>query len=302
MSNSRGDGGGIERVWIVVPLYRPDGDAVFNLNLMAEQAAVVAIDDGSPPEFGPILEDIGRLPRVTLLRSSINQGIAAALNRGIRMAANEGVSMIVTFDQDSTPGQGHVAKLIEAARGFGDTLTGVVGPGFVGGEPLSPAVLGRSSATAVTTLYQSGMAVPMRTVAEVGYFDESLFIDGVDTDYCLRVRAAGGEVRALPDLNLVHRLGAGHENFRHVHIGPFTPVATFHSAERRYYINRNMMRLLRRHSLREPRWALLTVRRTVGANLLAWTIENNRRQKFVSSIRGILHGIMNRGGPAQQTS
>jgi rhamnosyltransferase len=283
-------------VRIVVPLYNPEPQAIENLRLMARQAQVVAVDDGSSSDASDVIDAVARLRGVTLIRIPENQGIAAALNRGIEAATRDGADVVVTFDQDSKPAPSHVEQVVALAG----TVNGpvVVGPGVVGGEPLCDEVGAKipKPYVVVSSLYQSGMAVPIRTVATVGHFDESLFIDGVDTEYCLRVTTTGGRVLAIPDLHLEHRLGAGHENFRRVRVGWFTPVATFHSPDRRYYINRNLVRLVRRYGRNQPRWAAVAVRRTMGSNLLACTVEDRRREKLRAVLVGLCDGLRGRAG------
>lgn len=278
-------------------MFEPPLDAVENIRLMASQAKVIAVDDGSPRRHETLLRSVERLAGVTLVRLPTNVGIAAAMNVGIRHSIRDGANMVVTFDQDSTPRPDHVKRVCEVIVNLGDIDCVVAGPGLVGGELLSPDVANAPGPIPVTSLYQSGMGLPVGTLLRIGFFDESLFIDGVDTEYCMRVKRFGGAVFALPDLELPHRLGVGHQNFRRVRVGHFTPVATFHSAERRYYMNRNLVCLIRRYWRDEPHWAIVSIRRTMGSNILSWTVEDDRMRKFVASVRGIAHGLLGRGGP-----
>lgn len=280
-------------VEIVVPMFNPGPEAIGNLEAMVRQAPVVAVDDGSSPAFSATLDAIASIEGVRLVRLGENRGIAAALNVGIRAALDRGVDYVVTFDQDTHPSGDHVARVCAVV---GQALC-VAGPGIAGGAPVDPAVRDATpSPVAVHTLYQSGMAIPRRVIDAVGLMDEKLFIDSVDTDFCLRVRAVGGRVLALADLQTDHVLGAGHTSFRRVRVGPFTPVATFHSPDRRYYITRNLIWMLARHGRRERRWAFVTMRRSLGSTVLAVTVEDRRIAKLRAVLDGVLDAMRGRSG------
>ena len=282
-----------------MPLYCPPGDVVKRLTTMTAMAPVIVVDDGSPPQFAATLQAVGSLSGVTLLRSPRNLGIAHALNTGIEAALAHGASTVVTFDQDSSPGPDHVERLLTALATAPPNLKiGVLGPGRVDGRPVDGVAAGDASPRQlVTTLIQSGMAIPESTWHTVGGFDDGLFIDLVDIDYCLRVRAAALSVIAVTDLDMDHCLGLGPDLVRSMKLGKFRPVATGHGPDRRYYMTRNLLLLLRRHSRKEPRWAATQSRRILVMDVLACTIERNRIRKLAAVFQGLLHGIRGRRGP-----
>lgn len=287
---------------IVVPLYCPPDDVVERLTTMTAMGPVTVVDDGSPPPFAATLQAVESLSGVTLLRSARNLGIASALNTGIEAALAHGASTVVTFDQDSSPRPDHVERLLTALAAAPLNLrVGVIGPGRVDGEPVDGvAPSDAPPLQVVTTLIQSGMAIPESTWRTVGGFDDRLFIDLVDIDYCLRVRAAELSVAAVTDLDMDHCLGLGPDLVRSVKLGKFRPVATGHGPDRRYYMTRNLLLLLRRHSRKEPRWAATQTRRILVMDLLACTIERNRIRKLAAVLQGLVHGIIGRGGPRRR--
>ena len=191
---------------IVVPLFEPDNDVVATVASLTAQATVVCVDDGSSASSDTVLNRLESLPGVTLIRLAENQGIAVALNRGVQRLLDDGVEVVVTLDQDSTPACTHVATLIRELIRSG-SQAGVIGPGRVGGVPVTPAATFADQPVPVQSLIQSGMAVRAVVFETVGLFDESLFIDGVDTDFCLRAARGGFGVVAVPGLDLAHRLG-----------------------------------------------------------------------------------------------
>ena len=272
---------------IVVPLFRPDDYVVKRLTAMAAQAPVFAVDDGSPKEFEQVLRQVADLPCVTLVRRSRNSGIAAALNDGVEVARRAGTTPLFTFDQDSSPAHDHVERLVEVLDDYGSRV-GAVGAGTVAGAPLRPGLERHHRPVKVRSLYQSGMAIPVETFDRIGGFDESLFIDGVDTDFCLRVGRAGLQVLADPRVHLEHQWGVGAKRFR---VGPFWPAATRHGSQRRYYMNRNAVRLLRRHGSGAPWFALAEFRHLAVGNALALLTGPRRIAQLAAVLQGWSHGF-----------
>lgn len=282
---------------VVVPIYNPSRADVDNLRAMADLAVpVIAVDDGSHTE--DVVGLVSGLPGVSLVRQGANRGIASALNRGISEALAHGYQLVVTFDQDSHPEPEHLTAVEEATERFGSRA--VVGPGVV--EGIRVATTATASGMAhVPSIIQSGMAIPAQVWREVGPFDESLFIDGVDTDFCLRCHAAGIPVVVLADLSMRHRLGVGETHAKRVRIGPFRPIASGHSPLRWYYITRNLVVLTRRYGRRYPRWTLRGARATIASAVLACALEDARSQKLRAMILGFSDGIRGIAGKTRHS-
>lgn len=279
----------MSEVAVVVPLFEPDQECLANVMSMLEQAPVVLVRDGGASS--QVLEQLRVLPGAVFLDGTDNRGIAHALNRGVRAAVAQGARVVVTFDQDSRPPPGLVQALI-TAEAAGPPL-GVVGPDEVADMRHSSGDTDRP--VPVVELMQSGMTFAVSTWHVLGGFDERLFIDGVDTDFCLRVRERGGVVASLPGAALAHQLGRG-EASRVFRVGRFRPRATGHSPLRFYYMTRNRLVLLRRHGLRERAWAATTVRRTLVGHALALALERDRASYARHMAQGARDGVRGRSG------
>ncbi|MDQ6524204.1 glycosyltransferase [Nocardioides sp. LHD-245] len=279
---------------VVVPLYTPGSEVRAAVAAMAAQAPLILVDDGSGPAFDKILDELRRLQGVHLIARPTNDGIATALNHGVRRAIDLGADVVITMDQDCLPAPGFVSAIRDAVS----AATGhvAIGPGRLNGEPVAPGAGTGTSAVPVTCIFQAGMTMRADTFELLGGLDESLFIDAVDTDLCLRLRALGGEVLVVPDLDLTHALGAS-DAARRVQLGPFRPTATFHSPERRYYITRNTLRVIARHAPHEPRWAAMATRRLAAATALAMTVEDCRPAKLAAITAGLVDALRRRTGP-----
>src|SRR5690606_2676943 len=158
--------------------------------------------------------DVGAATRAfpdidTLLLGS-NLGIAEAQNRGVEAARDLGAEFVVFFDQDSLPPPNFIARLKTAYRALGDgSSVAAVGPMpfdkrlgrcAYAGLPSSGTVL-------VDHLIASGCLVSLAAFDRVGPLRTELFIDYVDTEWCLRAASLGLKCYCVPDVLLEHEFG-----------------------------------------------------------------------------------------------
>jgi rhamnosyltransferase len=209
-------------------------------------------------------------------------GIAGALNVAARRAIDQGFSWLLTMDQDSKFLGDGFAQLVQAL----DLLppkTAVLGPDYLD--------QGRSAARPrpVGLLIQSGTLVHLPSWQAIGPFDESLFIDGVDHDYCLRARLGGYGVYEWPQSRLSHALGDLHPLpswFFALHRHKKSGIS-FHKPYREYYEFRNNLWLLRRYGLAFSGWAMLRLGYLLLRLFYALSILPERRERACRNIVGV---------------
>lgn len=246
---------------------------------------VIVVDDGSPEPLdpGPVHEWV---------RHAQNAGVAAALNSGLRVARRAGATHVVTFDQDSMVDPQFLAGLVTAWAGAAAVglHPGVIAPRDPGdvryrGERVGPYLQ-------TTEVVQSGAMFCLAQLAEVGDFEESLVIDGVDSQACLRLGERGYDVLCV-DLPFKHHLG----DAIGVDVGSRRILMTRHSAQRHYYMTRNRLLLVREHALRRPGWALATLRKAAVGAVLTVMFDGDRTPKVPAIARGLRDGVRGRRGP-----
>lgn len=281
-------------VGCVVPVFRPDPGLVHGIEAVVGQVTevVLVIDEAAPaPATEAMLDECVRVG-ARVLRHGDNKGIGAALNTGIRALAERSPSpdFVMTLDQDSLVAEGYVAQLVAAGRHASQhgVRVGMVAPAYV-------ESIGRMSSRQAGDVVlggepiQSGLLVPRDVLEEVGDFDESLFIDGVDTDFYLRARRAGYSCVIAPGTTLGHRLGRAHG----VGTGPSLVVA----ADFRYFYQwRNLLLLLRRHGRTHPGWAAHALWKAVRHLGVVTVFVPGRRRRLVCAIAGLRGGVAGRRG------
>jgi rhamnosyltransferase len=129
----------------------------------------------------------------------------------------------------------------------------------------------------VSCLIASGMLIINSSLEKIGLMDEKLFIDYVDTEWCLRSKSLGYSFFMIPDAKLEHEIGDTNIKF-------FCYRVPVHSPWRRYYRVRNGFLLLQmKHvpkllSLREISFSvihqLILLLRTMDVDYLKYYLKS----------------------------
>ncbi len=289
----------------VVVTYHPDPEVVDNVVAMLRECGqVIVVDNGSAPHA---IRPISALPGVEVMALADNAGLATALNFGAARAMERGYSWIVAFDQDSRPEAGMVSAQWALHQRL--PVASVIGPRieesgasrgsyrWVRAHPHWPGCYHRSrvqdALDEVTMVVTSGSLIELAFWKDTGRFDESLFIDYIDIDYCLRVIRAGRTVAVAGTAVLQHRLGARQER---VVLGiDLRPMN--HAPFRHYYMARNRVTMWRRHAWAMPHWAAFDLSFALYNYTRVLLFERERWAKIKSILRGTWHGLRGVTGP-----
>jgi rhamnosyltransferase len=286
-------------VLAVVVTYNPDDDLELNLrSIRAEIETVVVIDNGSANVAAVALA--ARAAGCSLRRNEANLGVAAALSQAARLALEMKVAWLASFDQDSLIPTGSIAGLFEVlalqpdpdrvavlAMSHRDRSTGR--DYHHGWDILEETPLWRSVRMTIT----SGSLVRTEVFKTVGLFDDALFIDSVDHEFCMRARRHGWRVIEGRAQILVHSIGRLTE---HRMLGRRVGC-TNHAPARRYYITRNTLEIARRYMFSEPLWSIMSIYVLMGGAVITLTFEDQRAAKAMAMLAGLRDFVLRRFGP-----
>lgn len=268
----------------VVIVYECDIDIAVNLATYASDLDMLVVIDNSAMPSPAVAAAVGAYDHAEYLFSGSNLGIAAALNMAIERVRARGADFLLTMDQDS--GFDDVPFVVFKTRvlalPFVDDLA-IAAPNFIGGNIAEREPETVVAATDTLTVITSGSLVNLANHDRVGPFDEHLFIDDVDHDYCLRAHNAGLRVVSLPTVRLRHRLGQAST----VSILGRRVTWNVHGPGRHYYMVRNGLYMFAKHRKTYPGYGLLRLARltrTIGAALL---LMPGRRDRLAMVVRGI---------------
>ena len=121
---------------------------------------------------------------------------------------------------------------------------------------------------------------------KVGLMEEGLFIDQVDTEWCLRARAAGYRVFGACGAVLDHRLG---DSSNRLWFGRWRRLPR-HQAFRYYYIFRNTVLLFRRRYV-SVKWITFQLHWLGALFLLYGVLNRHRHGELRMMVKGFADGI-----------
>ena len=278
------------RIVAVATAYHPDDRLTAVVESALETCTHVVVVDNTPGAEPTVADKISD-PRVKVLRSGQNVGLAAALNLGIReLPADADADAVLFLDQDSVLPKDVVTAL---AAYLDDPTIGIAAPTpWDAAHDSSYDTLAalRSDVADRTDVITSGMLIRRSALDRTGSFREDFFVDFVDIDFCLRLRRAGLRIVQDQRLKLPHSLGN-----RRVHrLGPLRIQIVHYSVWRLYWIARGASTLLRENVVRDPVWSLKAV-----LFLASWTwrtaaFEDSRVRHVAALARGMRDGLLGR--------
>ena len=276
----------------VVVTYHPDAELDDRLRRVRSQVAyVVIVDNSATPTVSARLRQLTR-ENVELIENDRNVGVAAALNRGLRRAAALNLAWVLMLDQDSVVDDDMLASLIHIYHECPsrDRI------GLIGANSRSPisgrmgmacGTRGREYVETKTTI-TSGSLVALSIYERVGPFRDDFFIEGVDLEYCLRLRRHGFAVLCSRRPLMTHAGGTAEERSL---FGRAVLIAN-HEPWRYYYMLRNFVDIVRHYAGREPLWVVAALVNFLKTFVKIWLFERNRVAKFAAMGRGIGDGIL----------
>ena len=283
---------------MVVVLYNPDFVSLHDkLEVFLKNVDVLCLVDNSCIDSSAEFQNYTNIIYKPLLG---NHGIAAAQNVGLHALKECGVEFVAFSDQDSAASSDTITFLKQA---FGllrdkDVKVGGVGTRAINVETGKPYtskskeyetfLIGNDGETISVTrcsyIRSSISLIRLSTFSEIGGFDESLFIDGVDNEWCWRASTKGYMFFVVEEAKITHHLGEGD---RHLAGHNLAISSTF----RIYYQFRNYLWLCRRSYV--PGWWKRKHLLKYAAKMVYYPLFVSPRMAFVRGIsRGIADGLL----------
>lgn len=252
-------------------------------SVVSQVDRVIIVDNGSRN-----ISDIQNLAdetRSLLISFHNNRGVAAAYNSAFSEAANLGAEWVLTCDQDSVMPNDMVYRLFQGASdaGVGHSI-GIICPNFRN-RTTGQAEHANLRPKIIDACISSGSLTLVSAWKEISGFDEEMFIDGVDFEFCDRLNLSGYCVLLIPDINMDHEIGTAE---LHSFMGHRFSVLN-HSAFRKYYIAQNI--LYRDGKLRGGAPSTFAFLKILKQELLVLVYENDKIKKTKSIFLGTRSGI-----------
>jgi rhamnosyltransferase len=300
-----------DHIAAIVVTYHP---AVEKLSALLDSIAkqvewVIVVDNGSISQRDD-LRALAKSHGCELVLLDKNVGLAAGHNLGISRAGERQPDAVLLLDQDSLPAPNMVSELRRALIELSQAgnRVAVVGPcqvdvrsgsqspfirfGYVRNDHLYCAGNGDGGQIRCDHLITSGSLIPSSALELIGEFDDRLFVDNVDTEWCFRAMSKGYELYGVCSAVMSHGVGDAL-------IDTWVPHprgVVVHSPMRLYYIIRNHM-LLYRRPYTPARWTSQDLPRLLFKSVLFATSISPRTANVAMIWKGLRDGVRGKTGP-----
>lgn len=245
--------------------------------------------------------DEALIKKIHTIDNGENLGIATALNIGLKALIEKGCSLFLLLDQDSLIPEGMVLRLLKSLNTLNQQGHRVasIGPAYFHSHlnKYAPFIqFGKLSLKKIQIndtpqlvethfLITSGSLTTLDALHNVGLMEDALFIDFVDTEWCLRALNKQYKLYGDSGARMNHSLGD-------------EPVSvlgrkfSMHSPLRHYYIVRNAIHLIKKPYI-SLNWRFIIFVMTLKSFIFYSLIPLNRKEHFCKMLRGLKDGINN---------
>lgn len=287
------------KVLSIIVTHNPEIEKLRELmtQLQKKSYSAIIIDNNSKN----ILEIEETKGKFYLIKNESNHGLAAAQNLGIFFAKKKGFDYVFLLDQDSlfignTLYQLY-SEMIQLREHFGNVAA--LGPlhapdrkGEIFFPHISISKAGipkkiipkrNTKPAEVSSIISSGSLVPTEIFDKIGLMREDLFIDLIDTEWCLRATYKGYRIYSSTCAVLAHEIGQKTISF-------FGFCVPLHTPDRRYYKAKNSVILFSIKHI--PKLLAIRILLSCAVHHTYFILNEGQKLEYLQQgTRGFLDGI-----------
>ena len=259
----------------VVVLYNPSQENINNISLYKKEVDRIYIVDNTDDN----IKRINNTQKLKYIKLGENKGIAYALNIGAKKAIEDGYKWLLTMDQDSKMTKDIIVKMKDFLISTKEENVGLISP-YQDIDSKEDSI--SEDIEDMIEVMTSGNIINLDAYKKIGGFKDWLFIDCVDTDYCMNLHKHGYKVLRLNRIVMKHELGnlVVHKLFNKEY-----PCYN-HNPIRRYYIVRNNLYINSLYKNLYPEYCKRLLRIQKGQVKRIIVFEKNKFQKLRMMYKG----------------
>ena len=261
----------------MVTLYKPSEDNISNISNYINSIEKLYVFDNTDD-----IDNSNMLPKndkIVYITEKENKGIAYSMNVCAKKAIEDGYNYLLTMDQDSKMNSDIINKMLDFLETTKVEKIGLISPYQ---DIDSDEVISDNEYDDVIEMMTSGNIISLDAFKEIDGFKSWLFIDCVDTDYCMNLHKHGYKVLRLNKIIMKHELG----NLKvHKLFGKSYPCYN-HNPMRRYYIVRNNLYINQLYHDIYPEYCDHLIRIQKGQVKRILAFEKNKYKKLKMMYRG----------------
>lgn len=272
----------------VTVLFEPDDLVYYNIESYSKINKIIIVDNSVFGNEKLIIKLLSAFAnKIIYINNKKNLGIAAALNKGIKIAIEQGYDFVLTMDQDSHFTEDNFNSYLKNASELNWDKIGIIGPST------NNDINKKEFYSKVSFLITSGSIINLKAFLRIGVFNENLFIDQVDHEYCLRLVVADFTILQFNNIILNHKLGQK-KLIKLFFV--FTIEITSHSPIRFYYFLRNSLYLIWNCKFPDIILKLFYFKIILKEVIKNLFIESNKRERFKYFFQAIRDFFSNKYG------
>lgn len=259
----------------VVVFYNPSEENIKNIDLYKKEVDKIYVVDNTDDK----VIRINNTPKIEYIKIGENKGIAYALNIGAKKAIEDGYEWLLTMDQDSKMTEDILIKMKDFLIHTKEKKIGLISPYQ---DIDSKEEIANGDYEDMIEVMTSGNIINLEAYKKINGFKDWLFIDCVDTDYCMNLHKHDYKVLRLNRIIMKHELGnlVVHKLFNKEY-----PCYN-HNPIRRYYIVRNNLYINSMYNDIYPEYCKRLLRIQKGQVKRIIVFEKNKFQKLRMMYKG----------------
>lgn len=233
-------GSNYSHISVGITFFHPNEPDLQILDQICPIFGLVVIYDNTDAHNESVRKSIECFDNVSYIANEENDGVAVALNQMANVARDHGYKKIVFFDQDSRLSREDLLLYLDNILSTDIDEAAIISPNIICDYVVNEnAYVDAPPVKECDWLITSGSCLDLCAYEDIGTFDEKLFIDLVDTDFCIRAREKGYKLIQLSTPIMRHSLGD---------VRSILNIKYYcHSPLRIYYQVRNKIYLSKKH-------------------------------------------------------
>jgi rhamnosyltransferase len=264
----------------VVILYNPDIDLTKNINTYLKSVKSLIVLDNSNTNSAKMF--LPNSEKITYHFDGENKGISYRLNQALEICKQNKFEYLLTMDQDSSFEEieiNNYLSKIEENKNFKIGMFGINLSQFDKNDYENEMFI------------TSGSILNVNHAIEIGGFDENLFIDEVDNEFCLRLISKGYFTKRFGNISMNHQFGTTRKvltpSLRFKERVIYSPLRNYYNTRNYFYVNR-----LYTYDYKQKRERLIMLKYRIKNSLLY----ENTLKTIYYVFRGYIDFKLNRMG------
>lgn len=223
----------------LVTLYFPDENVKTNITQLSRFVDKVVLLDNTPDSDNSVL--FSRINKTEYVAYKENLGLSLAFNRYLKTLSEN--CYIIFFDQDSFCPEDLVEHLKEDYQTCCDNLgrKGIIGPAYFEKNanrlmiPKQKKLI-EKGIYEVKSIITSGMFTEFDVIKSVDFWNDEIFLDMADWDFCWRVLKSGFFCCLSTNVILSHRLGKSVHHIAGIKVKEGAPFRVYYQTRDCLYL------------------------------------------------------------------